>query len=107
MENIIITPSAMQELKRRYKGENLYIRVEAVDTYECSTMLTFYLTEEQEPRKDDFVHIEDTIHLLLDEKAQQEIGDYLKLDFVSSQGFKLVNVQQILAYGLRIRQKEE
>lgn len=56
-----------------------------------------------EPREDDKqVHIEGYI-FLYDEKASDEIGRFVKIDYVPSQGLKLMNQNQTLAYALPLK----
>ncbi|MFC0560446.1 hypothetical protein ACFFH4_15695 [Halalkalibacter alkalisediminis] len=38
-----------------------------------------------------------------DRKAEEEIGVFVKIDFVPSQGLKLINANQTLAYALQMK----
>ncbi|MDT8860587.1 hypothetical protein N0O92_10110 [Alkalihalobacillus sp. MEB130] len=39
-----------------------------------------------------------------DEKTEDEIGTFVKIDFVPSQGLKMINANQTLAYALQLKQ---
>jgi hypothetical protein len=56
-----------------------------------------------ELRQDDKTVVVETFHIIHDQKTEEEIGSYVKIDYVSSQGLKLINKNQILAYGLRLK----
>ena len=56
-----------------------------------------------EPRKtDSFIEMHDLL-FVYDEKAKEEIGTFVKIDFVPSQGLKLTNANQTLAYALQMK----
>ncbi|WP_209122233.1 hypothetical protein [Alkalihalobacillus sp. BA299] len=65
-------------------------------------MLEFQLALDEQA-VDDAVYIFDKVHVLLDEKAREEVRNYLKIDFYENQGYRLINSSQTLAYGLRIK----
>ncbi|WP_026672135.1 hypothetical protein [Alkalihalobacterium bogoriense] len=65
-------------------------------------MIEYFLTLD-EARADDKVMKVDDFVFLADQKAEDEIGDYLKIDFVDSQGLKLINRAQTLAYAQKVR----
>ncbi len=56
-----------------------------------------------EMRKDDKEVEIEGLRFIYDQKAQEEIGTYVKIDFVTSQGLKLINQNQTLAYALRLK----
>lgn len=98
--NIVVTENAKAYLEKN--GYQKPIRVVARDTYECSTMIEFFLTLD-EARAEDNIMIVGEFVFLTDKKAEDEIGDYLKIDFVDSQGLKLINRAQTLAYAQKVR----
>ncbi|MFD2511318.1 hypothetical protein [Halalkalibacter alkalisediminis] len=56
-----------------------------------------------EPRKmDSQVRLHDLL-FVYDRKAEEEIGVFVKIDFVPSQGLKLINANQTLAYALQMK----
>ncbi|WP_332694642.1 hypothetical protein [Halalkalibacter lacteus] len=56
-----------------------------------------------EPRQDDS-HVQiDNFLFIYDEKASEEIGAFVKIDFVPSQGLKMINANQTLAYALQLK----
>ncbi|WP_088105288.1 hypothetical protein [Halalkalibacter urbisdiaboli] len=65
-------------------------------------MIEFYLALD-EPRPHDTEVLIDKILFIYDLKAYDEIGGYLKIDFNPSQGLKMINSNQTLAYGLRLK----
>ncbi|WYP24849.1 iron-sulfur cluster biosynthesis family protein [Alkalihalobacillus sp. FSL W8-0930] len=79
------------------------IRVVARDTFECSTMIEFYL------QLDDPVESEDTTvrqagqQFIYNKKASDEIGSRVTIDYKPTQGLKMVNPNQTLAYGLTLK----
>ncbi|TES57564.1 hypothetical protein E2L07_02470 [Halalkalibacterium halodurans] len=98
---IIVTESAKSQLDKLELGDRA-IRIVARDTYECSTMIEFYLAYDH-VNQDDHVQSFHEMTWIYDEKAAEEIGEEVKVDFVPSQGFKLINRNQTLAYGQSIR----
>ncbi|OLO40388.1 hypothetical protein BTR23_07835 [Alkalihalophilus pseudofirmus] len=99
---VIITDSAYSRLVSEFEQEAIELRVLAIDTYECSTMLEFQLALD-ERRIEDTVITCKKVNVLLDQKAIEEIGHYLKVDYYANQGYRLINSAQTLAYGLRIK----
>ncbi|MEB1809462.1 MAG: hypothetical protein LPK26_19570 [Bacillaceae bacterium] len=67
-------------------------------------MLEFQLALDEQA-EDDGVFTFDKVHVLIDQKALEEVGNYLKIDYYENQGFRLINSSQTLAYGLRIKKK--
>ncbi|ERN53386.1 hypothetical protein M3689_16305 [Alkalihalophilus marmarensis] len=65
-------------------------------------MIEFYLALDERGLEDTFVIVDD-IPFIYDHKALDEIGSYLKVDFIGSQGLKLINSNQTLAYGLKLK----
>ncbi|WP_100372967.1 hypothetical protein [Bacillus sp. FJAT-45037] len=65
-------------------------------------MIEFYLALDERGIDDHEMHI-DGLSFIYDQKALEEIGDYLKIDRNPSQGYKLINKNQTLAYGLNMR----
>lgn len=45
----------------------------------------------------------DQLPFIYDNKTEDEIGAYVKIDFVASQGLKMINANQTLAYALNLR----
>ena len=98
--HITVTEEAQHFLESK-KQE--FIRIVARDTYECSTMIEFYLEAAQfKPEEDEQVVIGD-ITFIYNKKASDEIGSHIKIDYKSHQGLKLINQNQTLAYGLSLR----
>ncbi len=56
-----------------------------------------------EPRQEDSQVCIDNFHFLYNEKASEEIGSFVKIDFVPSQGLKMINANQTLAYALQLK----
>ncbi|WP_078554167.1 hypothetical protein [Bacillus alkalicellulosilyticus] len=69
-------------------------------------MIEYFLALD-ETRSDDIIINVDGIDLLVNQKALDEIGDYLKIDFVPSQGLKLINRAQTLAYAQQVKKTYE
>ncbi|WP_216827827.1 hypothetical protein [Alkalihalobacterium elongatum] len=67
-------------------------------------MLEFQLALDEQG-VDDEIFTFGKVHVLLDQKALEEIGRYLKIDYYENQGYRLINASQTLAYGLRIKNK--
>jgi hypothetical protein len=65
-------------------------------------MIEFYLALD-ESRTADTTFVERDLTFIYDEKASEEIGTYLKIDFNPAQGLKMINSNQTLAYGLRLK----
>ncbi|WP_017727487.1 hypothetical protein [Halalkalibacterium ligniniphilum] len=65
-------------------------------------MIEFYLALDDASQNDHVVTIQ-SIPFVYDKKAEEEIGAYLKIDAVPSQGLKLVNQNQTLAYNQKVR----
>ncbi|WP_100404207.1 hypothetical protein [Bacillus solitudinis] len=65
-------------------------------------MIEFYLALDEPRQEDNAIEI-DFIPFIYDQKAKEEIGNYLKIDFKPTQGLKMINSNQTLAYGLRLR----
>jgi len=64
-------------------------------------MVEYFLALD-EPRSDDTVVVRNGITYVYNQKALEEIGPYLKIDFRTI-GFVLINREQTLAYGLRLK----
>lgn len=101
--DIIVTDRAIDYLNQLNKTNA--IRVRAYDTFECSTMVAYDLTFDKKREGDVHVPINDLL-FIYDSKAKEEIGRFVKIDFVPSQGLKLINQNQTLAYGLRIKSND-
>ncbi|WP_082676316.1 iron-sulfur cluster biosynthesis family protein [Shouchella shacheensis] len=99
---ITLTDAALHYLNERNYA---VIRIAARDTYECSTMVEYYLQEGEVNEKDNEVTVEG-IKVLYDEKALEEMGSEVKVDFIPSQGLKLMNPGGTLAYGQNVRPLE-
>jgi hypothetical protein len=56
-----------------------------------------------EPRKTDFRVELNGLLFVFDQKAKDEIGSFVKIDFIPSQGLKMINANQTLAYFLQIK----
>ncbi|MBU8907450.1 hypothetical protein [Desertibacillus haloalkaliphilus] len=65
-------------------------------------MIEFFLALD-EPRPEDVIIEVNGITFLADRYARQEVGSYLKVDYRPMQGFKLINKNQTLAYGVKIK----
>ncbi|WP_082795209.1 iron-sulfur cluster biosynthesis family protein [Alkalihalobacillus trypoxylicola] len=98
--NIILTEDAKYFVKQQLE-EGAPLRVVAFDTFECSTMVDYKLMKDSKKENDQMIEVEG-ITFLYDQKAIEEIGDYLKIDYISNQGIKLTNKNQILAYARTI-----
>ncbi|GAE35750.1 hypothetical protein [Halalkalibacter akibai] len=57
-----------------------------------------------EPSKTDYQINLHNLLFVYDQKAKDEIGSFIKIDYVPSQGIKLINANQTLAYGLHIKE---
>ncbi|TSB45176.1 iron-sulfur cluster biosynthesis family protein [Alkalicoccobacillus porphyridii] len=93
-----------EEAKHYLENKNIEsIRVVARDTYECSTMIEFFLQEDTlDPEQDEEVVI-GNLSFIYNKKASEEIGPQLTIDYKSTQGLKLTNNNQTLAYGLNLK----
>ncbi|WP_082407010.1 iron-sulfur cluster biosynthesis family protein [Bacillus sp. JCM 19041] len=96
---INITEEAANHLKDHNYST---IRVAARDTFECSTMVEFYLQEGEVKEGDQVLEVNE-LTFLYDEKAEEEIGTVIKVDYVSSQGLKLLAPRGTLAYAQRVK----
>ncbi|MDQ0206213.1 iron-sulfur cluster biosynthesis family protein [Alkalicoccobacillus murimartini] len=100
--NIIVTEEAKKFFNENHKPDQA-IRIVARDTYECSTMIEFYLERSK------FIPGEDQQEeiagqpFVYNKKASDEIGSQVTIDYKSSQGLKLINKNQTLAYGLLLK----
>ncbi|WP_144449324.1 hypothetical protein [Halalkalibacter nanhaiisediminis] len=56
-----------------------------------------------EPRKDDKHAYIEGFTFIYDKKASDEIGQFVKIDYVQSQGLKLINQSQTLAYAQQLK----
>lgn len=65
-------------------------------------MVEYDLALDESSKKDHKLTIED-LPFIYDKKAVDEIGSYVKIDYIASQGFKLINKNQTLAYGLSLK----
>ncbi|WP_368504205.1 hypothetical protein AB3N04_19465 [Alkalihalophilus sp. As8PL] len=66
-------------------------------------MIEFYLALDERGEEDVEINV-NGISFIYDQKAEEEIGNYLKVDVVPSQGIKLINANQTLAYGLMMKE---
>ncbi len=98
---IVVTNEAQEHLREVNEGGKP-VRIVARDTYECSTMVEYFLATD-ESKASDQQHQVHSIPFIYDQKAEDEIGDYVKIDYISSQGIKLLNRNQTLAYGLMLK----
>ncbi|TES50587.1 MULTISPECIES: iron-sulfur cluster biosynthesis family protein [Bacillaceae] len=98
---INVTSEAVAHLKEKQFST---IRVVARDTYECSTMIEFYLQEGTEQEGDQKKEL-DGITFLYDAKAEEEIGKSIKIDFVHAQGLKLLAPRGTLAYAQKVKRQ--
>ncbi|WP_139365590.1 iron-sulfur cluster biosynthesis family protein [Shouchella patagoniensis] len=96
---INITEEAANYLKDRNYST---IRVAARDTFECSTMVEFYLQEGVFKEDDQLIKAND-LTFLYDNKAEEEIGKVIKVDYVLSQGLKLLAPRGTLAYAQKVK----
>lgn len=94
------------EAASKYLLERNYalVRVGARDTFECSTMVEYFVQEGEELEGDKSVNVGE-LTVIYDNKAVEEIGDRVKLDFVDSQGLKILAPQGTLAYAQKVRPK--
>ncbi|ARK30818.1 hypothetical protein [Halalkalibacter krulwichiae] len=56
-----------------------------------------------EPRETDARVEVESVLFIYDQKASDEVGQFIKIDFVPSQGLKLLNANQTLAYALQMK----
>jgi hypothetical protein len=56
-----------------------------------------------EPRQTDSNIIIDNILFIYDVKTSEEIGSFVKIDFIPSQGLKMINANQTLSYALQLK----
>lgn len=99
--DIVVTESGQSYLQSKIL-DGMYIRIRAYDTYSCSTMVEYDLTLDNIQQDDSMVTV-GSLKFIYDSKAQSEIGSYIKIDYVPSQGLKLINKNQTLAYGLQLK----
>ncbi len=97
--NITITAAAHTYLSER--GHEI-VRIAAKDTYECSTMVEYFIQEGIVEAGDQTVEVEG-LTVIYNEKAEAEIGNEVKVDYVPSQGLKLMAPTGVLAYAQRVR----
>jgi ABC-type branched-subunit amino acid transport system substrate-binding protein len=97
--NVSITAAAHTYLSER--GHEV-IRIAAKDTYECSTMVEYFIQEGIVEAGDQTVDVEG-LTVIYNEKAEAEMGNEVKVDYVPSQGLKLVAPTGVLAYAQRVR----
>ncbi|MFB4211242.1 iron-sulfur cluster biosynthesis family protein [Shouchella sp. JSM 1781072] len=96
---IDVTNEALEHFKEKQLSS---IRIVARDTFECSTMVEFYLQVGKKTGEDQEVVIHD-ISFLYDEKAEEDIGEAIKIDFVHAQGLKLLAPRGTLAYAQKVK----
>ncbi|WP_148296474.1 iron-sulfur cluster biosynthesis family protein [Halalkalibacter hemicellulosilyticus] len=99
--DIQVTPSAIDFFKQT-SLEGKKIRVRAYDTFECSTMVAYDIVLDHK-NEDDHESMLNELPFIYNKKAIEEIGKYIKIDYVPSQGLKMVNTNQTLAYGLSLK----
>ncbi|MCK0471913.1 iron-sulfur cluster biosynthesis family protein [Halalkalibacter sp. APA_J-10(15)] len=99
--DIQVTPSAVDFFKQT-SLEGKKIRVRAYDTFECSTMVAYDIVLDKKSEDDLEVSLKG-LPFIYNTKAIDEIGNYIKVDYVPSQGLKMVNTNQTLAYGLSLK----
>lgn len=97
--NVSITAAAHTYLSDR--GHKM-VRIAAKDTYECSTMVEYFVQEGIVEAGDQIVDVEG-LTVIYNQKAEAEIGNEVKVDYVPSQGLKLVAPTGVLAYAQRVR----
>lgn len=79
------------------------VRVVARDTFECSTMIEFYLQLDDPIETEDKVVKEAGQQFIYNKKASDEIGSRVTIDYKPTQGLKMINPNQTLAYGLTLK----
>ncbi|WP_227936083.1 hypothetical protein [Alkalihalobacillus deserti] len=65
-------------------------------------MIEYDLALDEPRNTDSYVKLHDLL-FIYDDKASDEIGAFVKIDFVPSQGLKLINANQTLAYALQMK----
>lgn len=65
-------------------------------------MIEYDLALDEPREKDSKVKVNE-LFFIYDAKASDEIGEFVKIDFVPSQGIKLINANQTLAYALQMK----
>lgn len=99
--NITVTDAAKEYFNQIDPVEA--IRIVARDTFECSTMIEFYLKRDSyNPEEDKQEQIAGQT-FVYNKKASDEIGSQIKIDYKSTQGLKMMNQNQTLAYGLNLK----
>lgn len=81
--------------------ENKNIRLRVLDTNSCNAAVEFDLIIDERTTDDQVVQV-DSFTFIYNERAYEDIGPYVKIDFIPSQGLKMTNKNQILAYGLKL-----
>ncbi|GAE24445.1 hypothetical protein JCM9140_373 [Halalkalibacter wakoensis JCM 9140] len=56
-----------------------------------------------EPRLDDSRERKEELLFVYDDKTIEEIGAFVKIDYIPSQGLKMINANQTLAYALSLK----
>ncbi|MBM7840783.1 Fe-S cluster assembly iron-binding protein IscA [Alkalihalobacillus xiaoxiensis] len=96
-----VTDAAVAYLLER---DHALIRIGARDTFECSTMVEYFVQEGEQLDGDESVTVGE-LTVFYDKKAVEEIGEQVKLDYVESQGLKILAPQGTLAYAQKVRPK--
>lgn len=81
--------------------ENKCIRLRVIETNSCNAAIEFDLMIDEQQAGDEIKQV-DSFTFIYNEQALEDIGSYVKIDYVPSQGLKMTNKNQILSYGLRL-----
>ncbi|MFK3938822.1 iron-sulfur cluster biosynthesis family protein [Alkalihalobacillus sp. NPDC078783] len=99
--DIIVTDAAASYFKSVQTSKA--VRVVARDTFECSTMIEFYLQLDDPVESEDTLVEVDSQRFIYNKKASDEIGSRVTIDYKPTQGLKMINPNQTLAYGLTLK----
>jgi len=102
---VTVTPEAKERLLALSEASELTIRINGELVGGCGMTVEYFLWWD-EKLPDDLVLQIDAITFVLDKETLGYIGSsQLKVDYRPQQGFRLVTPEQILAYGLQVKER--
>lgn len=102
---VTLTQEALEQFQTMASNTGKPIRINGELVGGCGMTVEYALWWDEEMPGDQIIPVK-SLTFLIDQETEAYIGsDNLTIDYRSQQGFRMVTPQQILAYGLRVKER--